>query len=102
MQNNHITILLDITNYIANNTKHYYYVILIMLDLSSAFDTINHSILFAKLKSLGINRNISLLMKSYLTNRTFSIINDNNFTNTMISEFLKDAYYVLYSSPSTY
>ena len=71
------TILLDITNYIANNTKHYYYVILIMLDLSSAFDTINHSILFAKLESLGINRNIILLIKSYLTNRTFSIINDN-------------------------
>ena len=40
------TILLDITNYIANSIKRYDDVILILLDLSAEFDTINHKIIF--------------------------------------------------------
>ena len=55
------TILLDLTKYIGNRvlclirTKHYDYLIFVKLELSDAFDTINYTILFIKLQSLGIN-----------------------------------------------
>src|SRR5574338_636256 len=47
---------------------------LCMLDLSSAFDTIDHSILINRLSSwFGINGSALLWLKSFLTNRTFSV-----------------------------
>ena len=41
----------------------------IFLDLSKAFDTLNHAILFDKLILYGINNNALSLCQSYLTNR---------------------------------
>ena len=66
------TLLLNLTNYISHNIKNHRFVILILLDLTAAFDTINHNILFAKLQSIGIHK----LIKSYLTGRTFNIKSD--------------------------
>ena len=67
------TLLLNLTNYISNNIKNNRFVIIILLDLTAAFDTINHQILFAKLQSIGIHNTIIQLIKSYLTGRTFNI-----------------------------
>ena len=67
------TLLLNLTNYISHNIKNNRFVILILLDLTAAFDTINHNILFAKLQSIGIHNTIIQLIKSYLTERTFNI-----------------------------
>ena len=67
------TLLLNLTNYISNNIENNRFVILILLDLTAAFDTINHQILFAKLQSIGIHNTIIQLIKSYLIGRTFNI-----------------------------
>ena len=49
-------------------------VILILLDQSAAFDTVNHSTLIYKLEHFfGIKDDALELIKSYLTNRTFSV-----------------------------
>ena len=41
----------------------------IFMDLSKAFDTINHELLIAKLKAYGFSYNALCYMRSYLTNR---------------------------------
>ena len=48
----------------------------IFMDLSKAFDTINHSLLLAKLKAYGFSNQVLRLLQSYLCNRfQRSIIN---------------------------
>ena len=73
---NHETLLLNLTNYISHNIKNNRFIILILLDLTDDFDTINHQILFAKLQSIRIHNTIIQLIKSYLTGRTFNIRSD--------------------------
>lgn len=41
----------------------------ILMDLSKAFDTLNHDLLLAKHEAYGFNRDSLLLIKSYLSNR---------------------------------
>ena len=41
----------------------------IIIDLSKAFDGLNHELLLAKLKAYGLDSNSVTFMKSYLTNR---------------------------------
>ena len=57
------------------------YVSALFLDLSKAFDTINHDLLLAKLKAYGFSPNALKLMHSYLNNRKQQVQINNKFSS---------------------
>ena len=78
--------ILEFTDRIIQNMDHNVTPTAIFLDLSKAFDTLNHNILTNKLKYYGI-RNTSLnLCQSYLSNRKqFVTVNNETSSNLNIS-----------------
>ena len=72
------TALLRVYNYIVNTIGRGNGAILVLLDLSAAFDTIDHDNLFCILeKYVGICGNALKLIKSYFSNRTQRVQIDN-------------------------
>ena len=53
---------------------------MILIDLQKAFDTINHEIFFSKMTLLGFSQATISWYKSYLTNRTFFVNVEKNFS----------------------
>lgn len=77
------TALIRVLNDILMITDSGASVILIMLDLSSAFDTVDHGILISRLESyVGLGGVVLNWFKSFLTNRTFSV-KIGNFTSSL-------------------
>ena len=60
------------------------YVRCILVDFSKAFDTINHSILFAKLSKLSLPANVISWTMNFLTGRSQAVILDG-----LVSCFIK-------------
>ena len=56
-------------DHITEAIKHKKHVIGIFIDLSKAFDTIDHDILLKKLDHYGVRGNVNKLLQSYLGNR---------------------------------
>lgn len=68
------TALVRVLNDILMATDSGDFVILVMLDLSSAFDTVDHAILISRLESyVGLGGAVLNWFKSFLTNRTYSV-----------------------------
>jgi hypothetical protein len=83
---------------------------LVLLDLSAAFDTIDHSILFTRLSStFGITGSALSLLTSYLTDRSQSVSIDSHSTppsamNTGVPQgsVLGPLLFTLYTTPLSY
>ena len=70
--------------------------IAIFLDLSKAFDTLEHTVLFQKLEKYGIRGNVLSWFKSYLDNRSLSV---KCRTKDAGSSIISDNYMVEYRMP---
>ncbi len=76
------TALLKVLNDIYLSVHSGDFVVLLLLDLSAAFDTIYHSILISRLECcIGLQGNVLKWFTAYLTNRSFSV-NIANFTSS--------------------
>ena len=66
--------LLELTNRIANALDNKYHASSIFIDLSKAFDTLDHSILLTKLSNCGFRGIFNDLILSYLSERKQSVL----------------------------
>ena len=70
---------MDIVSTCFDNVENKKFTGLLLLDLTKAFDTVQHKILLAKLNHYGIRGVVNNFFESYLTNRSQAvIIHDNN------------------------
>ena len=68
------TCLTDIKNTLLQNIDKGQITGLVFLDLTKAFDTLDHSVLLDKLASLGFSKASVQWFKAYLTDRTQSVV----------------------------
>lgn len=77
----YMTTLLDVTNEIIQWTDQNEATVLLLLDFSNAFDTINHRNLLLILKSMGFCPEIYHLVDSYLSNTSWVFKLMNRFSS---------------------
>ena len=77
---NHSTIetVTTLVNFIAEAKNKKEYSIAVFLDLSKAFDSVNHSFLIKKLSNMGVKGNLFRWLKNYLENRSQIVKNKNS------------------------
>ena len=82
------TALVKVKDEIMNHIHNQKGVFLVMLDLSAAFDTVNHNILFNRLESeIGLTGKALDWFKSYFTGRTTCVLINDNFSNSLDMEY---------------
>ena len=82
------TALLRVFNDLINALDNGNVCVLTLLDLSAAFDTIDHDILLSRLEtSFGISGSVHAWFKSYLSNRTNRVKVGDNYSETTVLEF---------------
>lgn len=73
--------LLDFSNFIYNSINNNKKTLAIYLDISKAFDSVNHNLLIQKLQAAGIRENCSNWFISYLSNRMQRVKIGNSFSH---------------------
>ena len=71
------TVFVRIQDNILHSLDNLNTVILVLLDLSAAFDTVDHRLLLDKLHEIGIRDNAHIWMQSYLSQRRQAVKVDN-------------------------
>nr|CAI5824394.1 unnamed protein product [Callosobruchus analis] len=77
------TSLLNVTDNILRATDQGKCTLLVLLDFSKAFDTLNHSILLHILKHIGLVDSAVTFLKSYLNNRKQKVVLDGKESSTL-------------------
>ena len=76
---------MDVVSTCLDNVENKKFTGLLLLDLTKAFDTVQHKILLAKLNHYGIRGVVNNFFESYLTNRSQAvIIHDNHSSKSNI------------------
>lgn len=75
--------LLNVTDDIFAACDNGYVTVLVLLDYSRAFDTINHEILLSILKYVGIGNEGVLFFRNYLANRTQRVTINNDVSDAL-------------------
>ena len=74
-------VIADVVNKLQISSDDRLYTYLILLDLSKAFDTVDHQILLIKLEKYGIRGNTLKLIHNYLINRKQTVNINNTFSD---------------------
>ena len=77
------TLLVNVSNFILQEMDHGNITAMLLLDLSSAFDTVNHTILLNTLRSFGVRGQAYDWFKSYLSCHSQSVCVNNCKSNSM-------------------
>lgn len=78
------TALVQLVNKICNNLDRSEFTPLLLLDLSKAFDTVNHDILLFKLRHYGLCPKLVEILRDYLFDRWFCV-SSNGETSTLLA-----------------
>ena len=70
--------IIQLVDQIYENFEENKYTLGVFIDLSKAFDTVDHEILLSKLETYGVKRNLLKWFKNYLTNRKQYVQINNN------------------------
>lgn len=76
--------ILETTHNILDNLHDKKYAAAVFLDISKAFDSVNHSILIESLEELGIRGQASRLFKSYLDGRKIKVKNGEAVSSELV------------------
>ena len=94
------TALVKVQNDILTSIDQHGIVILVMLDLSAAFNTIDHDIQFRRMENtLGITGQALAWFKSYLSSRTLRIKIDKSFSELQDRSVLGPLLFLIYPLP---
>ena len=69
--------LLELTDYILTSMNELCVTILVLFDLSKAFDTVDHRTLLLKLRKLNFDDTVIKWFSSYLSGRSQAVVDDN-------------------------
>lgn len=76
------SVLIDVSQNILSHFSYRHSVLLVLLDMSSAFDLVNHNILLDDLSHIGVCDSALSLLRSYLLNRTYSVMFNSTQSST--------------------
>ena len=73
-----------------------------MLDMSAAFDVVDHSILLEKLKLYGFDQEAIGWLKDYLSGRSQAVYIDGSLSSFLEVEVLSWVHFAMYCTPMNF